>query len=124
MSENTSESETQPYVDPNSGAAPQPGGFVAGAIPQEAQADEKSTTDAGQDGADETEETQPESGGEQPTGEEQGGEQPSEEQKDYSELLSKGVDEVNEYIEQNPEERDAVVQAEQAGKNRKGITGG
>lgn len=33
------------------------------------------------------------------------------------------VDEVNEYLDSNPDQRDAVVAAERAGKNRKGITG-
>lgn len=117
MSENSE--STERYIDPNSGAAPQPGGFVAGSIPEQAQAKE-SATDAGQDGADPTEEatpraveTEPET---EPETEDEG------EGEDYSELLSQGVDKVNEYIEQNPDERDAVIEAERAGKNRKGIT--
>jgi hypothetical protein len=145
MSDNN---EEQPrYIDPNSGAAPQPGGFVASVLPQEtagedagearpdndpqaaerAEGTEQGNTpdapagqpagDAGADGADGTEDA--------PTGdstEEQTEEQAEETEaqaKDYSELLSGGVKDVQDYLKEHPEEKDAVIAAEKQGQNRK-----
>ena len=34
-----------------------------------------------------------------------------------------GVEAVNQHLAENPDQRDAVIAAERAGKNRKGITG-
>lgn len=41
----------------------------------------------------------------------------------YAELLSGNVDDVNDYIDANPDEADAVIAAERAAGNRKGIVG-
>lgn len=43
---------------------------------------------------------------------------------DYAEVLSGTNDDVNAYIEANPDERDAVLAAEADGQNRKGIVEG
>lgn len=84
MSENNE--EQRPYVDPNSGAAPQPGGFASAA----------------------------------PVAVSEGGE-PAGGGKDYSELLSGSVKDVQGHIEKNPDEKDAIIAAEKKGENRKGI---
>lgn len=43
---------------------------------------------------------------------------------DYAEVLSGTVDKVNAYIEEHPDEREAVLAAEADGENRKGIVEG
>lgn len=145
----------QRYIDPNSGAAPQPGGYANAPVQSE----------ESQGGADEvrdptydaTIETQAAPGGDQPggtSGEADGGDQtgdggnpdagdgaspagdgaspdgdgadtPSgDDSSDYSELLDKNVPEIQEYIDEHPEEKDAIIAAEQdrAGDDaRKGI---
>lgn len=144
MSEDDQKEEPR-FIDPNSGAAPQPGGFVASVLPQEtagedagaarpdndpqaaereAGEDAGNTPDmqgaAGADGADSTED-------EQPQGETEGGdeeEQPEAEAKDYSSVLSGGVKDVQKYLEAHPEEKDAVIAAEKQGKNRSTIVEG
>lgn len=113
MSEN--QSEPARYVDPNSGAAPQPGGFAVGA-PVAADAPSADQAEPKADGADQAEPTEVD----EPAEVEDGG---SEEDgaKDYSDLLSGSVGDVEKYVEAHPEERDAIVEAEQQGKARKGI---
>lgn len=110
-------SETQ-YVDPNSGAAPQPGGFAVAAPvavdasnePAEAEPT-VSEPDAGADGADSTE----------PAVEESDSSPEPEGAKDYSDLLSGSIGDVEAYVADHPEERDAIIEAEQQGKARKGV---
>lgn len=180
------------YIDPNSGAAPQPGGYVGAHSAEyghvqpvdqeveqkrqlnqpfdevfeypeskleEASSDEEEGEDAKEDGDDEisapaplietpqgdtvseeeasdakaleTEAVELESaaqaagdgdGDDDATGEEDGeGEDVSgQEAYDPSQY---SVNEVNDYLDANPEQREAVVAAERAGKNRKTITG-
>ncbi len=91
MSENESE---KPYVDPNSGAAPQPGGFTAAPVARDESADSGTTEES-------TEESEP--------------------QGEYSELLSGKVEDVQKHIDKNPDQKDAIVAAEKDGQNRKGI---
>jgi len=87
--------EEAPFIDPNSGASMQPGAFVSGpALAAEVPAAE--------------EPTEPDA-------------EPDEDEGEYSELLSGTVGDVQDYLEENPDERDAVVAAEKAGQNRKGI---
>ena len=120
------------YVDPNSGAAPQPGGFagphavevghgspnnevVVPGVSQDASMGLPAEEDEQQAAADKALETQAvdlSDSGESDSGD------------DYSELLSGTVDEVNAYLDANPDKRDAVVEAEKNGANRKGIVGG
>ena len=163
------------YVDPNSGAAPQPGGFAGyeaakagkGFAQGDLEADENlspaqydNAPDFGQeksvsDVAAEAEADQQDSGDEQeqPTGspeqvlaeldensdteaaepgqEEQAVEDASIEHQgvDFSggesafDPSQYGVEEVNSYLAEHPEERDAVLAAEREGKARKGILG-
>lgn len=153
--EQTQQQEKPRFVDPNSGAAPQPGGIAptpvvnedapkqeeppvdrvldaeretqagpageqpgdpdgTGLDPQDGDTDGETEGEPG--GGDVTEDGEAEDGGETEDGE---GEP---EEKDYSDVLSKGVPEVEQYIEDHPEEKDAVIAAEKQGKNRKGIT--
>jgi hypothetical protein len=157
------------YVDPNSGAAPQPGGvagFLGGQrghavedVQEFSEAErvafrEYETQAAGElvgegEGAEPREEgdaEEPESG-EGADGEvrseservdlkaqetqaagplvedgEETEDEDSEEDVAYD-PSEHSVGEVNEYIEAHPEQRDAVIEAERAGKARKGITG-
>jgi len=136
------------YVDPNSGAAPQPGGFAGVeaaekgfAIPVGAELEnEVSPSEYEQPGGNpepkSVEELAALAGGPAPVVEE-----PVEEpavEGEVSEGNSRApkspepeaydpgehnVDDVNDYLEANPDQRDAVLKAERKGKNRKGITG-
>jgi hypothetical protein len=168
MSKNEEEIDWSTYVDPNSGAAPQPGGFVAHGessvmpepagsdIPQvpdndpefEAKQEDASPVEQegenpnadGQTGEQEPEETPASPAGEQEQGQPAEGEESGssegtedagtegegdateeESVKDYSEVLSGTNPEVQKYIDEHPDEKDAVIAAEKAGKNRAGI---
>lgn len=191
--------EQQYYVDPNSGGAPQPGGYAgpeaaekgfatngetqeetrpseyqppapnAGAIPVPAEVEDNEQTETSralsvpkvvlaeldEDGdssevlqkmADENDAVDnasvehqginPSLGGEDADADDEDGDDASEEEQSgptdsqvseegdgsYDPSLY-GVAEVNAYLEENPDEREAVVAAEREGKNRKGITG-
>lgn len=129
---------TERYIDPNSGAAPQPGGFVAfgesnvqpEAIEETEETTEETPETPEEPETPETPETPEEPTGEDETEESEEEETPAEETpeepaegKDYSDLLSKSVDEVTAYIDEHPEEKDAIIAAEsQREKPRKGIT--
>lgn len=137
------------YVDPNSGAAPQPGGF-AGAegakkgfamgegveVEEEYVLSEYAPEPGAVVEADEEPEVEDDSVEEEPEVEEEVVEddEPVEEESDEEsdetadEEETGGynpseysVDEVLAYVDAYPDERDAVLQAEKAGKNRKGI---
>lgn len=132
-------SDNQPYIDPNSGAAPQPGGFANAPVVSEEPQD--SSTEDRDPTYDATIETQAGPAGDQPGGEsgdpvgtdvtEDGGnpdagdgasegdsdensdeEDSDEAQSDYAELLDKNVPEVQAYIDEHPEEKDAIIAAE------------
>lgn len=109
------------YVDPNSGAAPQPGGYARVHV-AESQAEPEVSVDAEEEPAvpDEPVE-EPDSGDESSDGEDAG---EGEGSSDYAELLSGTVAQVNEYLKDHADEKDAVVEAEKKGENRKGIVEG
>ena len=94
------------YVDPNSGAAPQPGGWVGphgvelgyAAPAQEAQV-------------------------EVPSQDAQMGVPVEGEESEAFDPGDHTVDEVLAYMDENPDQKDAVLKAEKAGKGRKGVTG-
>lgn len=144
----------QPYIDPNSGAAQQPGGL--GIPSQEVREVEEAVEPdvstqiqddpAGQDAVDPDPEAEPqeelsERTGEMATGEgetlvtpeqaaasddptfpaeESSDEEPVEES-DAFDPSEHNVDEVLAYIAENPEEKDAILEAERAGRKRKTI---
>lgn len=159
----------KPYVDPNSGAAPQPGGYAGVeaaekgfAIPADAELESEQSPaeyeapggnpSAGAvtvpqvEGSDDSEgseendseETEDESGSAE-TGEtgEPGAEGEADDDASVEHQAvdprdpdvgaydpSKyGVEEVNAYLAENPDQKDAVLAAEKKGKNRKSITG-
>lgn len=131
---------TDEYIDPNSGRAPQPGGYAAAVVAtdqveDESQVDEateeETPTEETEQPETPTEEEQPEQ--EQPAEEEEQapateegeGEQPTESEKDYSELLDQNLGPIQEYLQEHPDELEAVKAAEvaRAGDDaRKGIT--
>lgn len=122
--------EEAPFIDPNSGASMQPGAFVVSEQPGEgpaldsdadpvlAHTTETQAAPAGPQPGDEDAPDASESGGEDDPG---NADASAGEEKDYSELLSGTVAEVQAYLEQYPDEKDAVVKAEQSGQGRKGI---
>lgn len=141
MSKNDKKEEL-PYVEPNSGATAQPGGFVA--YGAESVMPAGSDTPAVPDNDPEFEAKQGEAGkaveGENPNGDGQQGDAGSEasaspsgdeteagdntgstEENDYSELLEGNVPDVQKYLDEHPDEADAVKAAEKKGKGRAGV---
>lgn len=127
---------TERYIDPNSGAAPQPGGFVTPAAdnpPQDIPSFEnQAQSEPAQEDWDNQDAPQPaeEPQAEEPQadaevegeeGDADADDAESEEQDDYSELLAGTVEDVLAYIEEHPEEKGAVQAAEAEGKDRAGI---
>ena len=140
--------DNERYIDPNSGAAPQPGGFASAKIQvSEGEAEPKASGKAQQEsnpvddaetehsaasgdtsGTEGSGEGQSEAGAgaSDPSGKSDGSdgseEDDSEEAaKDYSELLDGNVPEVQKYLDKNPDEAEAVKAAEAEGQARKGI---
>lgn len=131
------------YIDPNSGAAPQPGGYAAGngeghAVPTTNSdaaliAAEYTAREVAVEPEAEVEEQQEvteEIESEETTTTEEAGE--SDEDEPDSEVEDNGAaeaydpgaytnDEVLAYVAEYPDSKDAVLAAEQSGKNRKGI---
>jgi len=141
-------SEDQPrFIDPNSGAASQPGGFVSSMVGTEAPAgsdtpavpDNDPQAAARAEGTEvgntpdmapieESKKGEPEvsteggdGGNEEPKGDPEPEPEPEPEAKDYTKLLDKNIPEVVKFLEKHPEEKDAVIEAEKAGKARAGI---
>lgn len=130
---------TERYIDPNSGAAPQPGGFVTPAaenppqdipsfenqVQSEPAQEDWDNQDAPQPAeepqAEEPQEAQADAQGDDSDAEADADDAESEEQGDYSELLAGTVEDVLAYIEEHPEEKEAVQAAEAEGKDRAGI---
>lgn len=152
MSDDNKQDEAPPFIDPNSGAAPQPGGFVmqqatetsvesgSGDEDRDPVLDHEIETQAGPageqpgnpDGENVSESGQSEdvsgdgnpdatSGASDDDADDADAEDDGEEEKDYSELLSQNADVVKKYIDENPEEKDAVKAAEAEGRNRSSI---
>lgn len=106
------------YVDPNSGAAPQPGGYALGhpvaesdlTEPEAVETDEATTEESPEET---TEETGEETGVEE-TEEAQTGPAVTSEYDpgDYT------IEEVVQYVADHPEERASILEKEEAGKNR------
>lgn len=128
---------SEQYIDPNSGAAPQPGGiFIGGhegaAAEPEPEAPTVPDTEPGAPAEGETPEAPEAPEGEAPEapegeGEEPGGEAEGEVGVDSGDegAPAEGfnpsdhtVAEVLAYIAENPDQKDAVIAAEKAGKNR------
>lgn len=142
---------TDEYIDPNSGRAPQPGGFTAAPVvstdpedrdvdtdvqdPQDGAPSEQSTEEQleewakgdedSEDDDESTEQTEePDASGDADKEESQEDDSKEEPAKDYSELLSNNLPEVQAYLAEHPDEVDAVKAAEidRAGDDaRKGI---
>lgn len=154
MSENEKK-KTEWFVDPNSGAASQPGGFVSPAVravvPEETSVEETPAEEVEETVAEEVEETVEEeelSTEEVPAEEgapadvetstagslnprlgtstepEPEPEVEPEPQEDFSEVLSGNLQDVRKFLEANPDKREALIEAEKAGKNRSGIVEG
>ena len=124
------------YIDPNSGAAPQPGAVFRGSEPEpelveevleevedesEENEDENSDLNEGAEGEseEEGEEEESEDSDEELEGDD---DEEDDEQSDFD-PSDHGIPEVLAYLEENPDDRDAVLALERAGKARKGILG-
>lgn len=86
--------EKLPFIDPNSGAVPQPGGFAvvqAGGPVSGKSSSRSESQDSGDSGDSGSEEYDP---------------------------SNDNIDDVLKHVEKNPDQRDAVIKAEEAGKNR------
>ena len=147
-------SKDDEYVDPNSGAAPQPGGYAGPhavelgfARPEGESVNVEDTATEGEAEKAEAEgdsnpgDTEP--AGAEGTGGSEGAEsETKQEQEQGTEQEEQGDDDgdvdeevllydpsqytviqVNKFLEENPELRDQVIEAERAGENRKGIVG-
>lgn len=137
--------QNERYVDPNSGAAPQPGGRVSPGVSEETQQQMQAAyerTEGGDATYDASQEHEAAPAGPQPGAEDAapGGEvnegvpgtagnpEATEETEEtegdeYDQLVSdKTVDELEEHIQAHPEDRDGIVAAEQKREHpRKGV---
>jgi hypothetical protein len=117
------------YIDPNSGAAPQPGGaFAQAEKPEEIQVpvphlDQALTQEVpAQKETPEQEETPVEEKAPEETPEETPAEEAPEEeapqQEEGFDPAAHSINEVLAYVEENPDQKDAVLEQERDGKNR------
>ena len=106
------------YIDPNSGAAPQPGAVFRGSDPEPELVEEvlEEVEDESEENEDENSDLNEEAEGESEEEDE------DDEQSDFD-PSDHGIPEVLAYLEENPDDRDAVLALERAGKARKGILG-
>lgn len=138
VQEQTQGREQARYVDPNSGAASQPGGFAIGSVETSERSEQaEPATDPAYDAAIEHSAAP---AGEQPanpdgvnagesgeSAEEQGAgnsdpEPGASEDQDFSEVLEGSVADVENHVRRNPQDKDAIIAAEQKrDKPRKGV---